>query len=148
MTDFRTKIPKITWGAAFANTLSFGYLLDAIIAGSEPRDGSESVQGVSGVEDSWSVGTDYLLEADARWIPQANTASPVATGWDGATGWRAFLESARDKNVFRFYPDKDGGTYLTCYLVEPMRGQGEPETDGTRKIRFRMRNASSAFDGY
>jgi hypothetical protein len=140
MTDFRLKVPKILWGAAFANTLTLPYPLDGMIAGPEPRAGSETAQAPSGVEDAWTIGTDYVLEADARWIPQSL--------WDGATGFAAFLTWARDKNVLRFYPDKDAGTYIDSYLVEPMSGQGEPESDGTRKVRFRIRNSTTAYDGY
>lgn len=140
MPDYRLKVPKILWGAALANTLTLPYPLDNVIAGPEPRAGSESDQAPSGVEDAWTVGTDYILEGDARWIPQAT--------WDGATGFAAFLTWARDKKVIRFYPDKDAGTYIDCYLVEPMTGQGEQENDGTRRIRLRLRNVTTAFDGY
>lgn len=148
MTDFRAKRPKILWGTSFANTLSFGYPLDSVVAGDEPRAGSSFDQAPSGVEDAWIVGTDYVLAAEARYIPQADTASPVATGWDGATGVRAFLAWARDKNVVRFYPDKDGGTFIDSYLVEPMTGQGALEEDGTKRVAFKLRNASTAYDGY
>lgn len=148
MTDFRYKKPKILWGAAFANTLSIGYRLDNVIAGPEPRAGSETAQAPSGVEDAWTIGTDYILEADIAFIPQTDTASPLATGWDGATGFAAFLSWARDKNLIRFYPDKDAGTFIDSYLVEPMAGQGQPETDATRRVRLRIRNASTPYDGY
>lgn len=148
MSDFRMALPKITWGAAFANTLAIGYPLDGVLAGSEPRAGFETAQAASGVEDSWDAGTDYVLEADVRWIPQVDTVTPAATGWDGTTGFRAFLEWAQRKNQIRFYPDAGGGTYLTCYLVEPLGPAGERETDGTRRVRLKLRNGASAFDGY
>ena len=148
MTDFRAKRPKILWGSGFANTLSFGYPLDNVQAGDEPRAGSVVDQAPSGVEDAWTVGTDYVLSADVRYIPQTDTASPVATGWDGATGFRAFLQWARDKNLVRVYSDKDGGTFIDSYLVEPMSGQPELEEDGTRRLRIKIRNASTAYDGY
>ena len=148
MADYRAKRPKILWGAAFANTLSFGYPLDNVVAGDEPRAGFAVDQAPSGVEDSWDNGTDYVLSADVRYIPQADTVSPTATGWDGATGFRAFVQWARKKNLVRFYPDKDAGTFIDSYLVEPMTGQPELEEDGTRRLRLKLRNASTAYDGY
>ena len=148
MTDFRAKRPKILWGSGFANTLSFGYPLDNVVAGDEPRAGSSVDQAPSGVEDAWTVGTDYVLSADVRYIPQADTVSPTATGWDGATGFRAFLAWARDKNLVRFYPDKDAGTFIDSYLVDPMTGQGSLEEDGTKRVTLKLRNASAAYDGY
>lgn len=144
----RFKLPKILWGAGFANTLWLGYPLDNISAGDEPRAGSSFDQAPSGVEDAWIVGTDYVLSADVRYIPQADTAVPVATGWDGVTGFREFLRWARDKNQFRFYPDAAGGTFFLSYLVEPMSGQGDSEDDGTRRVRLKIRNASAPYDGY
>lgn len=92
---------RITWGASFANTLNIPYVDDPV-AYPEPRSGSEWGQGPSGVEDAWTIGDDEVLAFVARWIPTTNTADPLATGWDGATGWAAFLKWARDKNVFRF----------------------------------------------
>lgn len=145
---YRFKRPKILWGAGFANTLSLGYPLDNISAGDEPRAGSSVDQAPSGVEDAWTVGTDYVLGADVRYIPQADTAVPVATGWDGATGFREFLKYARDKNLVRFYPDKDAGTYIDSYLVDPMTGQGDLEDDGTRRVRVKLRNPATPYDGY
>lgn len=147
--SFRATHPKILWGAGLANTLYFGYALDNVVAESEPRSGSEQIQAPSGVEDAWTVGTDYVLTFDARWIPQADTVTPQATGWDGATGFRAFLEWARDKNAFSFYPDATAGTVIaSCYLAEPMKAAAASESDGTRRLTLKIRNASTAFDGY
>jgi hypothetical protein len=148
MTDLRLKLAKILWGPAFANTLNIGYPFDNFASGSTPRDGSEQTQAPSGVEDAWTIGTDYLLDVVARYIPQVNTGSPVATGWDGATGFRAFLEWARDKNLVRLYGDAAGGAFIDCYLVDPMTDTPTPEADGTRTIHLRFRNSASAFDGY
>lgn len=148
MTSFRRTLPKITWGAAFANTLNVGYWLDNVKAGDTPRAGSVQDQAPSGVEDAWTVGTDYVLECELRWIPQVDTASPLATGWDGATGVRAFLQWARDKNQLRFFPDASSGTFLTCYLAEPMSGSPDPDADGSRRLKLVMRNSTTAWDGY
>lgn len=148
MSSNRLKTPKILWGSAFANTLSIGYPLDNTIVGDEPRSGSQQVQGASGLEEAWTVGTDYVLQGDVRWIPQTDTVTPAATGWDGTTGFRAFLAWARDKNVIRFYPDSGAGTYIDSYLVDPMGGQGSTESDGTRRVTLKIRNTSTAYDGY
>lgn len=149
MADNRLKTPKILWGAAFANTLNIGYPVDHFKAGSTPRAGSAFIQTPGGVEDAWTVGTDYTLEGVFRWIPQTSTSSPLATGWDTAsTGFRLFLEWARDKNVIRYYPDAATGTYVDSYWVEPMEGAPDPEADGTRTLPFKIRNASTAYDGF
>ncbi len=115
----------------------------------QPRDGSETLQSPSGVEDAWTVGTDYVLEGAIGWIPQTDSADPLATGWDGATGFAAFLTWARDKNLIRFYPDAtDGAASIDCYLVEPARGAPDPEPNGQRRVRLVLRNPSTAFAGY
>lgn len=145
---YYNKRPKITWGTSFANTLSIGYPVDNWSSWSEPRQGSVWVQSMSGDEDSWIIGTDYYLQVDVRWIPTANTTSPVATGWDGTTGFRAFLEWAKAKNVFRWYPDKDSASYVASYLVDPMNGGPTVEPDGTKRITLVIRNATTAYDGY
>lgn len=141
-------IPKITWGTSFANTLNIGYPLDDWNATSTFREGSEFVQSLSGVEDAWIVGTDFILKGTVRWIYTANSTNPTQTGWDGLTGWRAFLEWARQKNAFRFFPDKDVNTYITSYLVEPLDGAHSVEPDGTRSINLVIRNSTTAYDGY
>lgn len=142
----QTQSPKITWNTSFATTLSIQYPVDNFSTYSQPRDGSTFAQSQSGIEDSWIIGTDYYLEVDIRWIPITDTGS--ATGWDGATSWRGFLEWARAKNAFRFYPDKDSGTFYTSFLLEPALAGAELEIDGTRRIRLVMRNATTAYLGY
>lgn len=149
MPNYRFKRPVITWGPGFANSLYLGYPLDNIIAGDEPRAGSSFDQAPSGVEDAWTVGTDYVLSADVRYIPQETTAVPAANGWDGATGFREFLRWARDKNQFRFYADQDNPVAaILSYLVDPMTGQGDIEEDGTHRVRIKIRNSTTPYDGY
>lgn len=143
-----TKRARITWGASFVNTLNVGYPLDDWRSYSTYREGSEFVQSYSGVEDAWITGTDYVLEGTVRWIPANNTTTPLATGWNGVTGFQAFLEWARQKNEFRFYPDTNAGTFYTSYLVEPLDGQHSLEPDGTRSVRIKIRNASGSYAGY
>lgn len=144
----RGKVPSILWGAAFVNTLLFEYPLDSVVTYSMSRDGGETLQGRSGIEEAWVVGYDQMLAGDARWL--RGVASGGITGWDGATGWRAFLEWAWAKNVFRFCPDNTApGTYFPCYLVEPSTTPPEPESDFTRKLHVIFRTSDqSAFTGY
>jgi hypothetical protein len=142
------KLPRITWGSAFSSSLNFGYPLDQWKSYSEPMEGSQFLQVESGDEDAWIISTNYVLEGQVRWVPTTSTVTPLASGWDGVTGWRTFLEWARAKNQFRFFPDKNSGTYYTCYLVEPMQGGHDLEPDGTRSFPIKIRNTSSPFDGY
>jgi hypothetical protein len=150
MANYRITKPRITWGFNLLNTLSVGYLLDNVRAGPQPRAGSTTAQSPSGVGDAWTVGTDYLLAFDLRWIPQVDTAVPLATGWDGATGVAEFLRSARDMNLFRFWYDAATNfVFNDCYLVEPMTGYGDPEPDGTRRLSMVIRSyTGTRFDGY
>lgn len=146
-----TRIPKFTWGPAYANVLNCGFPLDNPTCYSEPRDGSETGQSTAGYEDAWTTGTDQYLEGDIRWIPKSDTTTPaVATGWDGTTGFNAFLAWMRDKNQARFFPDNTSGTYQPVYLVEPLKGKPVTEmADGTRKISIKLRTADqSPFTGY
>ena len=137
---------KIDWGVSFANSLLVLYPADDWRSYSEPRQGSEYLQVESGDEDAWIVGEDYVFEAAIRWIP--TTGSANQTGWDGALGWRAFLSSARGKNPFRFFPDKDVNTFILSYLVDPLNGSHDLEPDGTRSVRIKIRNPSGSYDGY
>lgn len=137
-----TTLSKITWSTSYANTLNISYLLDNFVTYPEPREGSAFAQAASGVEDAWIVGTDYILEFDVRWIPAASDA--LGTGWyAGGAGFSDFLTWARYKNSFRFYPDKNAGTYYDCYLVEPLNGAPTLEPDGTRRVHMKIRTQTA-----
>jgi len=148
----RGDIPKITWGSAFANTLDFGYPLDNAVSWSEPRAGFETAETSAGVEDAWDPGVWYLLTGDVRWVPTSADVTPLGdalSGWDGATGWRAFMDWARPKQAFRFYPDKSVASYVVSYLVAPLQGAPSLEkADSTRRFTLVIRNVSSAYTGY
>lgn len=122
--------------------LNAGFPLDPAVAYSIPADGSEWDQAPSGVEDAWIIGHDQFLDGGLRWIPTVTeTVLGVNyTGWDGIGGWRAFLEHAKNKNYFRFYPDKDAlATYYNMYLVAPTQESPESENGGFRRVQLRMR---------
>jgi hypothetical protein len=136
-------IRAIQWGSSFENVLVLGELY-APVTDREARDGSDFVQGPSGVEAAWITGRDYTLEADLRWIPDVpgGAQSPVS----GPTAWQGFLDWARDKNAFRFLPDVTVPLFYvdTCYLVEPSRGFGIFENI-KRTVRLKIRNATVDF---
>lgn len=145
--------PQITWGASFANTLNVPIPAGDALNYPLPADGSEWIVGPSGEADAWIVGPDQVLEVTIRWIPITDTTTPdVATGWDGTTGWRAFLNWAREMNVFRWIPDATiPGTYYPMYLVEPLQDVGvELETSKRhRKLTLKMRTSDrSVITGY
>lgn len=141
-------IPKIVWTSGSTYTLNFGAFPDSPIAYSRPRDGSTFVQFTSGIEDSWILGTDFYLECDLRWIPTSNTTNPIATGWDGVSGVRAFLEFARQKNTFDWYPNASGSTKITSYLVDDGTTPPTLEENGFRKVHLVLRNTSTDYAGY
>lgn len=149
MPDYLAKRVRIVWGDALDKTLNVGYPLDDPMSYPVPRDGFDSVQGTSGVEDAWVAGEDQYLEGTARWIPRddGNTdEGNPATGWDGANGFAAFLSWARGKRVFRFYPDLVGAplVYYSMYLREPMAEKPEFEDNWTRRVRLVMRTSDGA----
>lgn len=134
----------ITWNG---NILLFGYSLDNAVSYSTTIDGSQMVRIEDGTEYSWIPNTNYVLEGDVRWIP--TTSTDIQTGWDGATGWRAFLEYARAKNTFLFFSNLNQlVSPIESYLVEPLNGQHDLEIDGTRRIRLVIRNTTTAYTGF
>lgn len=149
MPDYRRKLPKIVWGDAYEKTLNLGYQLDEATTYPKPRDGSEDLQGSSGVEDAWDEGTDYYIEGAVRYVPKDSGLTPEGnnvTGWDGVDGWRDFLVWAWRKNVLRFYPDRVGApaTYLNCYLVAPRDEKPERESNGDRTFPLVLRTSDGA----
>lgn len=145
-----SRIPKIQWDTA-PNTLEFGWPLDAAVSYLEPVEGSTLVVAPSGVRDSWIVREEPRLAATARWIPTTDGTGfgvPI-TGWDGATGWRAFLSFARTGQTFEFFPDRDLVTSITSHLVSPFTGEPPQERSGERSIRIVIASAdSTTYDGY
>jgi len=139
------------WGSGFTGSLEIGYPLDFATSYSKPREGSERTQFVSGEEDSWIVGTDYILQGQARWIPVASATSSLnvaQAGWSGSLGWEAFLEWGKTAQSFRYVPDRDSpGTYVLSTLVEPIDTAPTLETaDGTRNINITIRNPTTSYD--
>ena len=130
---------KITWGAAFAKTITFEYPLFDVVTDREPREGSEWAEAPSGVREALIVGSDYTMECDAGWI---RNDSGVYTPISGADSWQDYFDWARKANTFRFIPDAASpGTYIPdCYLVEPMRGFGNMDKAIRRTVRLKIKN--------
>jgi hypothetical protein len=137
--------PKIEYGTNYSKTLTFEYPVDNWSAYSNPREGSDWVYTLGGIEDSWIVGTDYFLEAQMRWIP---TVSGSFSGWEGDPGVDDFLQWARAKNPFKWYSDASVTGSVISYLVEPLEGGPTLEPDGTKSITLLIRNTGSAYLGY
>jgi hypothetical protein len=132
----------------FANALTCAYPFDEAMSYSPPAEGSEMVFLPNGEADAWDTGERHVLEGAIRWIPQEDTVTPVATGWDGTAGWRAFLSWARRGNPFWFCPDAtDLSTGWTVYLQAPWDEKPDTEADMTRAVRLTLRGLA-AFSGY
>lgn len=143
--------PKIAWGSSFANTWTWPS------PGDNPRP-DKKVQGAhgesqSGVRTAWVTREDATLRITARFIPKA-TAGAV-TGFTASTGVLDALAwmwgnsgTATAQSQFRFYPDKDSGTYHTCVLVE--EPEHERDIGGSHyTVRLHMRDTSgTAFTEY
>lgn len=149
----RGAYPRITWGASFANTLDVGAPLDRAINYPNWSEGSEVRETPAGTRDPWLMRREHILEGTLRWIPIANMASPLATGWDGATGVRAFLDWAAS-NQFRWIPNRTSpGTFQTMWLLEPIEDIAAAvsleSNHRYRSLRIVMRTADdSAIEGY
>lgn len=150
------RVPRIDWGAGFTGSIEFGYVPDFAKGFEENREGSVTTQFVSGEEDAWIVGTDQILDLVVRWVPATSgslsTLGLPLSSWDGTgaaadNGWRAFLNSARRAEQFRFFPDRDSGTFILSTLVEAGEPSFEP-ADGTFTFDLRIRNPSTAYEGY
>ena len=149
----RGAIPAITWGAAFVNTIDRSLPIDRARVYSTPRPGSVLTGVTGGARDAWITGTDHILEGLFRWIPIADETTPAVTGWDGATGWRAFLEWVKEGNVFRLIHDQDTpGTYSPMYLLEPFGddpGIAQERMFRYRAVKMKMRTSDdSVLTGY
>lgn len=113
MPSYRGYRPRLLWGtqtsSTYANAWDFGYPLDAPVAASRDREGSEEVQLVSGVEDASQAGQDYYLSGVVRWVPGEDTLASGtvrrATGWDGTSGVDAALHWLRGKRAAVWCPD-------------------------------------------
>jgi hypothetical protein len=135
---------KILWGSPLANELVFSWPLLSVVTDRSPREDSEWIRGISGVEDAWITGRDYELSCEASWIPDGGLSpTPVS----GAAGVQAFLDYGRNKGTFRFIPDQSQpGLYIdNCYLAEPIRGFGGLTADIKRTVPLVLRNPTIDF---
>lgn len=137
-------VSQVLWGPTYENQLIVADPLYDLVSDREPRDGSEFIQGSSGVEDAWITGRDFTLSGEARFIPDASAST---SGISGPLGWQAFLDWARDKNPFRFVPDQTNPLFYVdgCYLVDPLKGHGALGPDIKRKTPFKFRNPTVDF---
>lgn len=145
--------PKITWwpGGA-ATTLVLRYPLDEACAYPRMSKGSDVQQIRSGETDAWTEDTEWCLSGSIRYIPSTDDlnglGATIATGWDGATGWRAFLEYCWNGGTFLFFPDGTSPTYFVAELLEPAMGDfgGDPpsaESDYSRALKIVIRRADN-----
>lgn len=155
MADFRGAIPKIEWGSSFGNTILFPGPPEAAVSWPQAKPGSRWAEFPSGQVDAWVTGTDEFVEFQVVHVPPNDVTAPYpATGWDTSpNGWREFFLDAWEGNELRFYPDKSGGTFHTCYLLQPRPGADwkpnrDPQT-GLRSFTMRLRtDDGSAIAGY
>lgn len=146
-----SQVSAFYWGTNFENILNFSYPFYDVIPERVPRDGSDFVQGVSGVEDAWITGWDHTLDLEARYL-QLGAQSDFSAGpggqgdaLGGAASVQGFLDWARAKNTFRFVPDylNAPGFYVDgCYLADQVKGGGggrglTSRLDWTQKLKIR-----------
>ena len=151
--------PKITWfPGGLATPLVLRYPLDEAAAYPRMSKGSDVQQIRSGETDAWTEDTEWCLSAMVRYIPATDEVNglgaTVATGWDGASGWRAFLEYCWNGGTFLFFPDGTTPTYFVAELLEPAMGDyaGSPpsaEPDYSRALKIVLRRSDTVpISGY
>jgi hypothetical protein len=133
------------------NVVALDYL-DSAVASSMLRAGSQVGQTLSGVEDAFVTGRDYLLNAAAVWVSLTPSTTPVvSSGWAGPNestginaGIGAMLHNGMSRNALTFVPDRSAcSTSVSCYLQRP-----ESDTEigllpgGYRTFGLRLRSAS------
>lgn len=147
-TLYRGATPRITWGAAFANSLVFDRALDRARTYPVDIEGNERADAADGGASGWTLGERYVLAGTVRRIPRVDTGG--VTGWEGATGWDAFLAWAWDANAFRFIPDQSAlGTYWLCRLVAPLDEPPGEEPNRMKMVELIIRkDDNTVFEGY
>jgi hypothetical protein len=108
------KTSKIEWGASFANTWTFFGAPDNPLA-VPVGVGALHISDARNV-DYWDVRDDGHFSCDAVAIPR-DTGGGVTGYSTASTGVYQALKWMAKGNIFRFYPDKDVGTYYTMVLI-------------------------------
>jgi len=140
-------VSKLLWGSSLENELRFGYPIFDFLSDREERDGSRHETSAAGVDSSWIVGRDFILDAEVRWIPDGPGTNPVQTALSGPVSWQEFLDWARDAHTFRFVPDETVPNFYidNVALVEPRKGFGNLSPDIKRNVRLKLRNPTVDF---
>ncbi len=136
------KIAKVTWGASFANTWLFFSAPDT--PSPLPIARGAVHESDAGNRDFWQQRDDRELVIDVVMIPKLITNS--VTGFsDATTGVQEALLWMQKQNIFRFYPDKDAGSFHSCYLIDfdPERDIRFEQGGARRRVRLRMRDTSA-----
>jgi hypothetical protein len=122
---------------------------------SEPARRSRVVETPAGFRDAYLPAHIQKWAGVVRGIPWEgyDATANAWYGWEGAGGWRAFLEYARNGGDFTFYPDQDDeSTGYICQLEAPIWiGTGGPDADWVmhRRLPLTMRTADgSEIEGY
>jgi hypothetical protein len=137
---WRGYLSKIVWGPdGDEKTILIAFPLEDVRPHAVPRDGHEVVDGRDHARDGWATGWDQRLSFTVRHIPATTetVSGMTATGWWEPGGWDDFLTTwAWDLYPFRLHPEAAGGTFFSCYLLEPRRGAPEPGWNFAYRPRF------------
>src|SRR6266581_4414488 len=124
-----SRVSAIYWGTNGENVVQLGYPLRDVVGDRLPRDGSQWVQGMSGVEDAWITGYDSVLSLLMQFVPVtphfygAQAPNALQSALSGAGSVQGFLDWARQKQTFSFVPDILNAPLFAvpgCYLAEPV----------------------------
>ncbi len=141
-------LPQLFWGSTLENRLDFPYPLESPVTYPLPREGSDTVEAADGsTEDGAYVGTDYALEADLRYVPDADIAAILASGSSPPNGVDALLTWARQRGLVRLVPDRAAPlNYVDGYLIEPWSGPPAVEPlDGSQRYHVKFRTGQRSY---
>jgi hypothetical protein len=148
-------ISLTTYGYDGGPALYFAENLDRAVAFAKRAPGSMQAKGADALSLAlWHLGTDDVLTGLARWIPLdtgTDRYGTTSTGWhgtDGTDGWRSFLEHARERKPFTFYPDRDNAAVSYTCVWEGEVARPDPEGNRHYQQPFAIRSLSGAFEGY
>lgn len=95
-----------------------------------------------------------FTRASTATFTQETMPTPRYATWDGALGVREFLRHAAiGRKPVRVYPDLAsyfaGVGMIESTVIEPTRAMADStEADGSKRVRLKLRNPSTAYEGY
>lgn len=136
----------LRWGPNFGATARLAYRFDSLITYPLPREGSKLSRSRGGAVEATLTGTDWILEADVKWVPDRDLTSPAQTGWQSGGGWQGIIAWAQNGGTVRLIPDTAlPKIWIDAELVAPTTDPPSINGDATQSVHLKLR-ALTPFD--